>query len=113
MRSLWLLIGWFSFNSSKARTKITQEGGRGEDPGSETWMEVHAAPVEPSVPVPPLPDVEASPTAGEMERGKVEAEKLEEVGRLPLSSPTQQLAQMAAEAKPSMSGGEELAKKKP
>ena len=41
-----------------------------------------------------------------------EAEWLEEVGRSPQLSPTQQLAQMAAEAGPSMSDGEEPARKK-
>ena len=41
-----------------------------------------------------------------------EAEQLEEVGRSPQSSPTWQLAQMAAEARPSMLGREEPARKK-
>ena len=41
-----------------------------------------------------------------------EVEWLGEVGRLPQSLPTRQLAQMAVEARPSMSGGEELARKK-
>ena len=47
-----------------------------------------------------------------MMRRIAEAEQLEEVGRSPSSSPTQQLAQMAMEARPSKSGGEELACKK-
>ena len=47
----------------------------------------------------------------EAERWVEEARWLEEVGRLPLSLPTQQLAQMAAEAGPSASG-EEPAKRK-
>ena len=54
----------------------------------KTWAQVHAAPVEPPVPAEhPLPNVEAPPTPDKMERRKVEAEKLEEVGRLP-ESPT-------------------------
>ena len=61
---------------------------------------------------PPVPDVEAPPTPGEMERRKVEAARSEEVGRLPESSPTQQLDQMAVEARPSMLGGEEPARRK-
>ena len=78
-----------------------------------TWVEVHPAPVEPPMPAePPVPDAEAPPTLGKMERRKVEAEKLAEVGRLLELSPTWQLAQMAAEARPSMSGREELARKK-
>ena len=42
----------------------------------------------------------------------MEAEQLEGVGRLPSSSPTQQLAQMAVEARPSMLGGKEPARRK-
>ena len=47
----------------------------------------------------------------EAERWVEEARWLEEVGRSPSSSPTQQLAQMAVEARPSVSG-EEPAKRK-
>ena len=79
----------------------------------KTWAEVHAAPVEPPMLAGPLvSDVEAPPIPGKMERRKVEAEKLEEVRRLLESSPTQQLAQMAAEAGPSTLGREEPARKK-
>ena len=46
------------------------------------------------------------------EKGVTQLLKLEGVGRSPPSLPTQQLAQMAAEAGPSKSGGEELAHKK-
>ena len=42
----------------------------------------------------------------------VEVEQLEEVGRLPQLLLTQQLAQMAVEAGPSMSDGEEPVRKK-
>ena len=41
-----------------------------------------------------------------------EAEQLEGVGRLPSSLPTQQVAQMAADAGPSMLGGEETVRRK-
>ena len=43
----------------------------------------------------------------EAERQVEEARQLEDVGRSPSSSPTQQLAQMAAEAGPSDLGREE------
>ena len=56
---------------------------------------------------------------GEEEKQVEEAEKwvdevrrLEDVGRSPSSSPTQQLAQMAVEARPSMSSQEEPARRK-
>ena len=79
----------------------------------KTQVEVHAAPVEPpALAKPPVPDVEAPPTLGEMERRKVETEKLEEVRRSPELSLTQQVAQMDAEAGPSTLGGEEPARKK-
>ena len=85
-----LLIGWFSFNSTMARTKIMpRKGEEGKNQKVKTWVEVHAAPVEPPVLAePPVPDVEAPSILGEMERRKVEAEKLEEVGRLPELSTT-------------------------
>ena len=47
-----------------------------------------------------------------MRRRVAEAEQLEEAGRSPQSLPTQQLAQMATEARPSMLGREEPARKK-
>ena len=67
---------------------------------------------------PPMPEdpqvseVEKAPTQSKLERRVVEAERLGEVERLPESSPTKQLAQMAAEAGPSMSGGEQPARRK-
>ena len=111
VKLLQLLIGWFSFNSSMARTKIIpRKGEEGKTWRVKTWAEVHAAPVEPPLPVePPVPDVGAPPTPGELERRKVEAEKLEEVRRSLGLLPTQQLAQMAAEAGLSTLGGEEPA----
>ena len=54
---------------------------------------------------------EAPPIPGEVER-RVEVRRLEEVGRSLELSPTQQLAQIATEAGPSMLGWEELARKK-
>ena len=48
----------------------------------------------------------------EAEKQVEEARRLEDVGRSLLSSPTQQLAQMAAEAGPSTSGQEESARRK-
>ena len=61
---------------------------------------------------PPAPTQETPPDQEEMRRRVTEAEQLEEVGRLPVLSPTWQLAQMAADAGPSTSGGEEPAHKK-
>ena len=48
----------------------------------------------------------------EAERQVGEARRMEEVGRSPSSLPTQQLAQMAAEAGPSASGQEEPVRRK-
>ena len=61
---------------------------------------------------PPTPAKEATPQAEEKMRRIAEAEQLKGVGRSPLSSLTQQLAQMAAEAGPSMSGKEEPVRRK-
>ena len=67
----------------------------------------------PSSPVhPPSPAPQTPPGAEEIMKRIVEAEQLEEVGRSPLSLPTQQLALIAVEVGPSMSGGKELARKK-
>ena len=76
-------------------------------------MEVHTQTQEPSTPVdPPAPTQEPQLDQEEMRRRVMEAEWLEEVGTLPGSSPTWQLAQMAVEARPSTLGREEPAHKK-
>ena len=104
VKLLRLLIGWFSFTSNMARMKLTPWKGEGRKTlRVRTQTEVHAV---------PKPVEEAPPTPGEIERRKVGAEKLEKVGRLLESSPTQQLAQVAAEARQSMSGREEPARRK-
>ena len=54
---------------------------------------------------------EVEQTLDEAERQVEEARRLEEVGQSPSSSPTQQLAQMAAEAGPSVLGEEPAARK--
>ena len=54
----------------------------------------------------PSPMREVEQMMGEAERQVEKARWLEEVGRSPLSLPTQQLAQMAAEAGPSVLGEE-------
>ena len=59
----------------------------------------------------PSPTREVEKMVEEAERWVEEARQLEEVGRSPSSLPTQQLAQMAVEARPSASG-EEPAKRK-
>ena len=110
-----LVSDWLvSFNFSMARTKKMPQMGEGRKALQvKTWAEVQAAPVKPPVPAePPVPDVEATPTPGEIERRRMESEKLEEAERSLESSPTQQLAQMAVETGPSTSGGEEPAKRK-
>ena len=62
---------------------------------------------------PPAPEAALEvPTQRKLERRVEDAEKLGEMGMLPRSSPTQQLAQMAAEAGTSMSGSEEPVRRK-
>ena len=100
LASDWLVF--FYFQHGKNKTGPQNREGR-KALRVTTWAEVHAA----------LALIEeASPTPSEIERRRVEVEKLEEVGRSPESSPTKQLAQMAAEVRPFMSGGEELARRK-
>ena len=54
VKLLWLLIGWFSFNSSMARTKVMpRKGEEGKTRKVKTQAGVHAAPVEPPVPAEP------------------------------------------------------------
>ena len=97
------------------RTKVTSRKGEREETRvlwtrAVTWK---GGEKRPPLPIhPPSPAHEAPPEAGEMMRRITEAEQLEGVGRLPSSSLTKQLAQMAVEARPSKSGGEELAHKK-
>ena len=104
----------FLSNSSMARTKVTPGKGEGKkDCKVWTWAHVDDMAQEPPVAVePPAHEEEAPPTPGEIERIRAETERLEDVGRLPELLPTWQLAQMAAEAGPSTSGGEEPARKK-
>ena len=59
----------------------------------------------------PSPMREVEQMMDEAERWVEEARQLEEVGQSPSSSPTQQLAQMAAEARPSALGEEPAARK--
>ena len=56
---------------------MPRKGDDGKTQKVKTWAEVHPAPVEPSVPAEPLvPEVEAPPTLGELERRRAEVEKL-------------------------------------
>ena len=102
------------FYSSMAKTKVTPRKGQQRKARKvKTQVEVHVAPTEPpALAEPPVPTEKAPPTPGKVERRRVEARKLEKVGRLLESFPTQQLAQMATEAGLSISGGKELARKK-
>ena len=59
----------------------------------------------------PSPMREVEKMLEEAERQVEEARQLEEVGQSPSSSPTQQLAQMAAEAGPSVLGEEPVKRK--
>ena len=82
-------------------------GERGEMREERTPSPVH----HPSPVKKPSPVREVEQTMEEAERQVEEASRLEEVGRLPSSLPTQQLAQMAAEAGPAVLG-EEPARRK-
>ena len=62
--------------------------------------------------VPPSAVQEIPLGVDEIMRHIMEVEQLEGQGRAPLSSPTQQLAQMAAEVGPYMLGREEPARRK-
>ena len=54
-----------------------------------TWEEVHVAPTEfPALAEPPEPTKEALTTLGKVERRRVDARKLEDVGRSLESPPT-------------------------
>ena len=101
-----------------ARTKLTP---RKEEKGGERWVlkprEVRRAMAEkgwwfPSPIHPPFQAKEPSPRREEVEKWVEEARWLEEVGRLPSLLPTQWLAQMAVEARPSMSCKEEPVRRK-
>ena len=114
IKLIWLMIGWHSSNSSMEQTKITPKKGMKGRPKKwkHGWRCILHLWNPPILAEPPIPDVDAPPTPGEIERRRAESEKLEEVGRSPESLPTWHLAQMAVEARPSMSGGEELARRK-
>ena len=71
---------------------------------AETQVQAQEQMQEPGSSTPPL--------LGELERRTEEAKRLEEVGRLPKSSPTQQLVQMAVEVGSSVPAREELMRKK-
>ena len=75
--------------------------------GKEAPSPVH----HPSPARKPSPTREMEKTLEEAERWVEEARRLEDVGRSPSSLPTQQLAQMAAEARPSALGEEPVWRK--
>ena len=83
------------------RTVIAEKGWRPPSPMH------HPSPVKM-----PSPRREVGKQMEEAEKQVEEAKWLEDVGRSPSSLLTQQLAQMAAEARPSMSGQEEPARRK-
>ena len=84
-----------------------QEGPSGE--GTEAPSPVyHPSPAKKPLPV----REEERKQVEEAEKLVEEARRLEDVGRSPSSLPTQQLAQMAVEARPSILGQEEPARRK-
>ena len=99
-----------------ARTKVTpRKGEEGRTKVLKTCVVVceERRVKKPSSPVhPPSPAPQTPQGAEEIMRRIAEVEWLEGVGRSPLSSLTQQLAQMAVEVGPSTWGGEEPARKK-
>ena len=85
------------------------EGGakRASHQGKEAPSPMH----HPSPARKPSPAREVEKMLEEAERQVEEARQLEDVGRSPSSSPTQQVAQMAAEAGPSALGEEPVQRK--
>ena len=112
--AFWLDDSLFFLNSRMARTKvIPRKGEKDALRQMRTRAEVHAWPQEPSTPVnPPAPIQEPWVDQEEMRRRVTETEQLEELGRLPELLPTQHLAQMTEEVRPSTSCEEEPAHKK-
>ena len=110
----WLILFLAKFQYGENQSYALQ-GWEGCRRKVRMRVEVHAQsqPQRPPMPVdPPALMQGIPPDQDKMKRRVVEAEWLEEVGRLPQSLPTQKLAQMAGEAGPSTSGGEEPARKK-
>ena len=106
---------YFVYFDSMARMKLTPKKGKEErkvlQPKKDR-EELAARGRRPLSPVhypsparKPSPAREVEKMLEEAERGVEEARWLEDVGRSPLSLPTQQLAQIAAEASPSGFGG--------
>ena len=120
-RLFWLLIGWlYLSNSSMVTTKKTPRMGEGKWALQvSTRAEVHVEAQEPPALADcPVPERETSPvwcelpTQSELEKRVEEVERLGEVRSSPESSPTQKLAQMGGEDRPSTLGGEEPARRK-
>ena len=86
--------------------QYTSTMDEGSDKGGD---ETEEAPITGA---PPTPGKEAPLQAEEIMQRIAEVEQFEGVGRSPSLLPTQQLAQMAAEAGPSMLGKEETVRRK-
>ena len=99
-----------------ARTKVTPHKGEKDDRRQvrmRAEMYAQSQPQRPPTLVdPPAPAQETPPDQDKIRRKVAEVEWFEEAGRLPQLSISQQLAQMATEAGPSMLGGKEPARKK-
>ena len=107
-QGFWL-AGFFS---RMARIKVTVRKGRRESQGKGEWKQrCMPKPKNPSAGRPPSARSGNPPTQSELEKSIEKAEKLGEVGRLPESTLTWQLAQMAMEPRPSTLSGEEPARK--
>ena len=103
-----LACDWLVFFSNMAGIKEMPRMGEGRKALQvRTRADVHAEQELQVLVDPPVPEVEAPPTLSSMEKRIAKAE-----GRLLESLLAQQLAQMAAEAGPSMSGGEDLVQRK-
>ena len=100
--------GWWEKGErdDDAGLKVSQT--QGEDPGSSPLRGSGT----PSTSAPPSPAPDTPPRLEEIMKRIAEANQLEQEGRSPQSLLTWQLAQMAAEARPSTLGGEDLAQKK-
>ena len=124
MKLCCLSLGWcFLIVLQYGQNEIdAKEGGEGwQEVGPEVERGVEGpsrermeAPFSHAPPIPSqsLPRREVEKQMEEAEKCVEEVRRLENVGRSPSSSPTQQLAQMAVEAGPSMLGQEEPVRRK-
>ena len=110
LASDWLVFFYFQYGKNK---KHIPDEGRQEGPAIEIISGgAHCTCGTPYTSRTSSTWCGGPPNPGEIESRRAEAEKLEGVGKSPGSSPTQQLAQMTAEARPSMLDREEPVRRK-